>query len=235
MTLRNYSSTAAETTLSVGVNSSATTLTVSATTGFPAVPFVLAIDAGAAAQELALVTNVAGTTLTVTRGFDSTVASAHSTGAVVAHSHAAVDFREANAHVNATSGVHGATGPVVGTTDVQTLTNKTLTSPTVNDATINESGLRLGYWQTYTPTLGGSAGTVTVNIARYTMIGKTCIVMHKVTSTTDNPSLTLSLPVPATANSVTAVPLASTTTVSAAFGFGGSGGSATRLFFYEAA
>jgi hypothetical protein len=126
MTLRNYSSTAAETTLSAGVDASTTTLTVSATTGFPATPFVLAIDAGAAAQELVLVTNVAGTTLTVSRAFDSTVASAHDTGAVVAHSHAAIDFREANVHINATSGVHGVSGGLVGTSDTQTLTNKTI-------------------------------------------------------------------------------------------------------------
>lgn len=126
MTLRNYSSTAAETTLSGSVDASTTTLTVSATTGFPATPFVLAIDAGAAAQELVLVTNVAGTTLTVTRAYDSTVGTAHSTGAVVSHSHAAIDFREANTHVNANTGVHGATGAVVGTTDTQTLTNKTV-------------------------------------------------------------------------------------------------------------
>lgn len=126
MTLRNYSSTAADATLSSGVNSSATTLTVSSTTGFPSTPFVLAVDAGAAAQELVLVTNVAGTTLTVTRGFDSTVAAAHDTGAAVQHSHAAIDFREANAHANATTGVHGVSGSVVGNSDAQTLTNKTV-------------------------------------------------------------------------------------------------------------
>lgn len=126
MTLRNYSSTAAETTLSAGVDASTTTLSVTATTGFPAAPFVLAVDAGAAAQELVLVTNVAGTTLTVTRGYDSTVATAHTTGAVVQHSHAAIDFREANAHVNATTGVHGVSGSVVGISDTQTLTNKTV-------------------------------------------------------------------------------------------------------------
>ena len=127
MTLRNYSSTAAQTTLAAGVDSSTSLLTVSATTGFPAVPFILAVDAGASAQELVLVTNVAGTNLTVTRGYDSTVAVSHDTGAVVSHSHGGIDFREANTHVNASSGVHGATGDVVGTTDTQTLTSKTVT------------------------------------------------------------------------------------------------------------
>lgn len=125
MALRNYSSTAADTTLSAGVDASTTTLLVSSTTGFPATPFILAVDAGAAAQELVLVTNVAGTTLTVTRAYDSTIASAHATGAAVSHSHAAIDFREANAHVNATA-AHGTTGTVVGTSDSQTLTNKTV-------------------------------------------------------------------------------------------------------------
>ena len=126
MTLRNYSSTAAETTLAAGVAAANTTLLVSGTTGFPAVPFILAIAAGSAAQELVLVTNVAGTTLTVTRGYDSTVAATHEVGTVVQHSHAALDFREANTHVNTSTGVHGAAGAVVGTTDAQTLTNKTL-------------------------------------------------------------------------------------------------------------
>jgi hypothetical protein len=127
---RFYSSTAQPTTLSAAATSSATTIQVTATTGFPAVEFILALDYGTAQQELVKVTNVAGTTLTVVRGFDSTTAQAHSLGAAVRHVHSADDFRLSRTHEAASSGVHGATGALVGTTDAQALTNKDLTSGT---------------------------------------------------------------------------------------------------------
>lgn len=81
-----------------------------------------------------LVTNVAGNTWTVTRGYDGSSALEHNTGAKITHGPSAVDFTEAQTHFNATTGVHGlAPGSAfVGTTDTQTLTNKTLTSPVVN-------------------------------------------------------------------------------------------------------
>jgi hypothetical protein len=128
---RNYSSTATETTLSAPINDTQTSMIVAATTGFPAVPFALTVDTGAVGQEVVLVTSVAGTTLTITRGYDSTSAQAHLAGAVVTHSHIAMDFRDAATHQGASTGVHGATGAVVGTTDTQTLTNKTLGSTNV--------------------------------------------------------------------------------------------------------
>lgn len=154
---RNYSSTAVDTTLVSGITSTATAITVAATTGFPAPPFTVALISEAAAVELALVTGVSGTTLTVSRGFDSTPASAHLAGAVVRHSHAAVDFRESALHQEATA-AHGATGAVVGTTNTQTLTNKNLTSPTnvFPDSIVSfvlPTGTELGWW-TATPPPG---------------------------------------------------------------------------------
>lgn len=127
---RFYSSTAQPTTLSASCTNSATSIQVTATTGFPAVEFILALDYGGAAQELVKVTNVAGTTLTVTRGFDSTTAQAHSLGAAVQHVHSADDFRLSRTHEGASTGIHGATGAVVGTTDAQALSNKDLSSGT---------------------------------------------------------------------------------------------------------
>jgi len=136
MAVRNYSSVAPETTLQSGINNVSTVILVASTTGFPAAPFTLALDYGAPIEELVDVTAVAGLSLTVTRAVDGTSAVAHSSGAKVRHVSSARDFREANLHVNASSGVHGIAGSVVGTTDTQTITNKTY----INAYTQSSSG-----------------------------------------------------------------------------------------------
>ena len=128
--MRRYSNTAVQTALSGPVTAAATSMSVSAVTGFPGTDFVLAIDYGTANQELVLVTAVSGTTLTVTRGYDNTTAVSHDTGAVVVHTHSAADFADSRNHEAATSNVHGVTGVLLGASDTAVLTNKDLTSGT---------------------------------------------------------------------------------------------------------
>lgn len=127
MTRRYYSTIAQRTTLSSDIDASTTTVPFTATTGFPSTrPYTLIIDPDTVNEEAIEVTALSGLTGTVTRGVDGTSAASHSAGAVVIHAATARDFDEPNAHVNASSGVHGLSGSVVGTSDTQTLTNKTI-------------------------------------------------------------------------------------------------------------
>ena len=104
MARRYYSSTAVATTLSASANNSTTSITVTALSGFPvSTPWTAIIDPDTASEEVVEVTNVAGTTLTVTRGVDGTSATSHSAGAVFRHGVSGRDFDEANSHVNDTS------------------------------------------------------------------------------------------------------------------------------------
>jgi hypothetical protein len=116
MARRYYSSTAVATTLSASANNSTTSITVTALSGFPvSTPWTAIIDADTASEEVVEVTNVSGTTLTVTRGVDGTSAVSHSAGAVFRHGVSGRDFDEANAHVNTTSGnPHSVTAADVG-------------------------------------------------------------------------------------------------------------------------
>jgi hypothetical protein len=74
---------------------------VTALSGYPvSTPWTAIIDPDTASEEVVEVTNVSGTTLTVTRGVDGTSGVSHSAGAVFRHGVSARDFDEANAFVN---------------------------------------------------------------------------------------------------------------------------------------
>ena len=139
---RSYEGAAAAAQLTTDLASSTAALTIFCTdltnwpTGVNGYPFYIVINRGKVNEEKILCSSRTGNVLTVYdvglvngRAADDTSIAAHTANSVVEHIFTATDADEANAHVNASSGVHGLTGSVVGTTDTQTLTNKTLTSP----------------------------------------------------------------------------------------------------------
>lgn len=151
MVVRYYSSVTAETTLSLTINNSATSIQVGSVVGFPVLtPYTLALDYEGSTTELVDVTNAAGTTLTVVRAIDGTSAVGHTAGVRVRHVSSGRDFFDSRTHENSNDSVHGlgSGSNVVGTTTAQTLTNKTLTNPTINAAAL--SGTFSG-----TPTFSG--------------------------------------------------------------------------------
>jgi hypothetical protein len=146
--------------------------------------FTLVIDPDTALEEIVYATSPSSpssTTITIIRGVDGTGTEgvsgvAHSAGAKVRHMAIGVDFREANNHIEATTG-HGATGAVVGTTNTQTLTNKTLTSPTVSGLTISDASVVFegatadAFETTLTVTDPTADRTVTIPDATTTLVG----------------------------------------------------------------
>ena len=200
MTTRKYSSRSQQTTLSGALTSSATTTTVvsgSSLVGGVTISagelFTVVIDPDTALEEIVDVSAVSGNTLTIVRGIDGSTGVAHSAGAIVRHMAIGRDYREANTHIEATTG-HGATGAVVGTTNTQTLTNKTisaadntltgvatltgtqtLTNKTLTSPTITGTGAIAGTFTgnltgNVTGNVSGTAGSTTGNAATATAL-----------------------------------------------------------------
>ena len=97
-TRRQYAGAAAATTITAGINTTDTTCSLAATTGWPStagVPFYVVIDPGTSAEEKCSAT-ISGSTLTLTRGQDDTSASSHSSGATIYPVFTANDADEAN-------------------------------------------------------------------------------------------------------------------------------------------
>ena len=98
VTRRQYKGAAASTTTSSSLSISDTSVTLTATTGWPstaAVPFYVVIDPGTSSEEKCSAT-ISGATLTLTRAADDTTAVAHNSGATIYPVFSADEADEAN-------------------------------------------------------------------------------------------------------------------------------------------
>ena len=88
----------AETTLAAAItDTTGTSITVTSSASFPSAPFIIGID-----TECMLVTNVSGTTWTVTRGYESSTAATHTNGTAVYHDWSAGEASTIQSLVDAT-------------------------------------------------------------------------------------------------------------------------------------
>jgi hypothetical protein len=98
VTRRQYKGAAASTTTTNALSVSDTSVTLTATTGWPstaAVPFIVVIDPGTSSEEKCSAT-ISGSTLTLTRAQDDTTAAVHASGATIYPVFSADEADEAN-------------------------------------------------------------------------------------------------------------------------------------------
>ena len=98
VTRRQYKGAAAQTTTTNALSVSDTSVTLTATTGWPstaAVPFIVVIDPGTSSEEKCSAT-ISGSTLTLTRAQDDTTAATHTSGATIYPVFSADEADEAN-------------------------------------------------------------------------------------------------------------------------------------------
>jgi len=156
---RYYSSTAVDTVLKTGIDSSATEIVLDTTSGYPgSYPFTIALDYDTSSEELVNIVGVGsvtdsfkigttvGTASVTGRGVDGTTAQSHAAGATVKHVFSARDMREAQQHIAADTGVHGITdtATLVNTTDTGTVATAMIASGAVTTAKIADVNVTTG-------------------------------------------------------------------------------------------
>ncbi len=182
---RKYSTTSVNTTLAVGISSTATTATVTSATAAGLLggvslgagnvdQFAVAIDHDTANEEIVWVTGVTTDTLTIVRGRAGTSNVAHSAGASVKHVLTGEDL------TYFTTSIDGA----VLTTGAQSIAGvKTFTSPPVFTAITNTGTLTL---PTSTDTIVGRATTDTLTNKSLSTTKETMTVVASAAASTVN-------------------------------------------------
>lgn len=182
---RKYSTTSVNTTLAVGISSTATTATVTSATAAGLLggvslgagnvdQFAVAIDHDTANEEIVWVTGITTDTLTIVRGRAGTSNVAHSAGASVKHVLTGEDL------TYFTTSIDGA----VLTTGAQSIAGvKTFTSPPVFTAITNTGTLTL---PTSTDTIVGRATTDTLTNKSLSTTKETMTVVASAAASTVN-------------------------------------------------
>jgi len=153
-----------------------------------------AVIYGAAGEVNATTLQIAGTSITATAAELNYVDGV--TSAIQTQLDAKATSSDLTTHTGASTGVHGVTGSVVGTSDTQTLTNKTLTSPAVDGNGVVFEGATANDFETtltvvdptadHTITLPNATGTVALTadvlaLAGGTMTGAIAMGTNKIT------------------------------------------------------